>query len=295
MSLKGDKKNIILKKLFSIIFTLIGLILLIFIICKSFYISTIKVYGYFDFYKAIRSELMRSVIVPLSTALIAFGATSITIWHSIQTNHKNKVIELKKNQENINLSRELLSKETLAKSKLKWIEDVRNSFSTYIEYAYIVKSSKLDSIFAFNLLQGLKSSSADQFGENQIMTEIILKNRDIYNRLINSIHSNFAKCNGSSIELIYFLKSYDANLPDNEIINLIERYTSFIIEEQNNYLNYGDAYEPKIYIDPSNSKKYNSEGDYLLYKLINLMGSYMRLEWNKVKEDINYSRNSDKA
>ncbi|MDE8282707.1 hypothetical protein PT158_08235 [Erysipelothrix rhusiopathiae] len=129
------------------------IILILLFLCIAAPIASCSVYGSFEFWKAIRSNFMKNVLIPLTVSIITFGGVAYSVKKTInynqkqldntlKQNHEHKLLEIEQQKAADKLQRDLLAREIIANSRQKWISDIRDTYSDFIFSLYSQLNSK---------------------------------------------------------------------------------------------------------------------------------------------------------
>ncbi|MCG4457713.1 hypothetical protein MAM08_08745, partial [Erysipelothrix rhusiopathiae] len=133
--------------------TVIMLIVVIILIILFSGIASCSVYGGVEFWKAIRSNFMKNVLIPFTVSIITFGGVAYSVKKTIdynqkqldntlKQNHEHKLLEIEQQKAADKLQRDLLARDIIAKSRQKWISDIRDTYSDFIFFLYSQLNSK---------------------------------------------------------------------------------------------------------------------------------------------------------
>lgn len=256
------------------------------VIALIFALLSVSVYGRLDIVQALRSEFMKNIVVPVLVPIIGFSGVAFSVYigskhnqekltKTLEQNHLHKMQEIQMENKNATHQRLLLSQELIAKARLDWLREVRQTYRKYLESA-----NKIRSLFLKNSFVRTTELTNDSpnFQDIQMDTDMEIQ--------------NFV---GLSDVLISYFNPNESAQKDRQIISKIDLFKEVADQthcEVSNHVN--AAFEKNKKTDNpivdyhifENPKELLSCFDVQLIYIKDEITAYIKDEWQAIKKEL---------
>lgn len=264
----------------------IAIVLAVGLLIVIFRRLSLSVYGRLDIVQTLRSEFMKNIVVPVSVSIIGFGGVAYSVYigskhnqekltKTLEQNHLHKMQEIQMENDNATHQRLLLSQELIAKARLDWLREVRQTYRKYLESANKIRSLFLKNSFVRTIEL---TNNSPNFQDIQMETDMEI--------------NNFV---GLSDVLISYFNPNESAQKDRQIISKIDLFKEVADQTHCEVSNHvSDAFEkyektgnPIVdYHIFENPRELLSCFDVQLIYIKDEITAYIKDEWQAIKKEL---------